>query len=119
MQYVTSSTMPSINNVVVIPGFGSVYHRIFNLGICIPFFEIDEKFVRVYQLHSNKKITSAWEEARELIKINRKIGSQYAGLDPTIFEIAYKRIFSKIGDAMQNGRNVDIDFRVGNSDLQK
>ena len=45
---------------VLIPGFGSVYYRVFNLGICIPFFEIDEKFVRVYQLHSNKKkITSA------------------------------------------------------------
>ena len=42
----------------------------------------------------------------------------YSGLDPTIFEIAYKRVFGKIGTAMQNGRNVDIDFRVGNMILK-
>ena len=91
---------------VLIPGFGSVYYRVFNLGICIPFFEIDEKFVRVYQLHSNKKKLHQRGGGSKgaPIKINRKIGSQYSGLDPTIFEIAYKRIFSKIGDAMQAKR---------------
>ena len=57
--------MPSINNAVYL----FLIFRIlgFNLGICIPFFEIDEKFVRVYQLHSNKDYISAGGmEAREL-----------------------------------------------------
>ena len=40
---------------VILPGVGSIYYRVFNLGICIPFFEIDEKFVKTYGLKSNKK----------------------------------------------------------------
>ena len=102
---------------VVIPGFGSVYYRVFNLGICIPFFEIDDNFVRLYELNANKKKMHQRGGSGgkgSTIKINRKIGSQYSGIDPKVFEMAYKRMFTKIGLVMKSGLRVDINFRVGN-----
>ena len=102
---------------VILPGVGSIYYRVFNLGICIPFFEIDEKFVKTYGLKSNKKKMhqrGGNGGNGSSIKINRKIGSQYSGIDPIVFELAYKRMFTKIGSVMESGSRVDINFRVGN-----
>ena len=74
---------------VVIPGFGSVYYRVFNLGICIPFFEIDDNFVRLYELNANKKKMHQRGGSGgkgSTIKINRKILADISVNDKKAFQ---------------------------------
>ena len=40
---------------VILPGLGSVHYRVFNLGICIPYFQIDERFAEKSGLSVDRK----------------------------------------------------------------
>ena len=100
---------------VKLPGFGEVTYRIFNLGICIPHFHMNEKFLKRNGLAAEKQkiYQRDGKKLGPTIKINKQLGGQYAGFEPDIFGQAYERMLAKIEEVMSSGTTISLDFGVG------
>lgn len=100
---------------VILPGLGSVHYRVFNLGICIPYFQIDERFAEKSGLSVDRKkhLWANGAKSSPTIKINKVLGGEHAGVDSEVFGHAYKRMVDRVGEVLRGGSSVTLDFGVG------
>ncbi len=103
---------------LAVPGLGVFGFRLFNLGISIPFFDLQPKFADQHGLTREQRSLhqrggSAGEKNLALQRLNLAQCAKAARLPLTVFKEVLRRLWSRLGRVMASGAVVDVDFGVG------
>jgi hypothetical protein len=102
-----------------IPQFGTFGYRMFNLGITIPFFDLNPKYADKYKLvrESKKSLHQRGGGDNKNQPVLQRLNTQRCAKMTNISQSLYKELLSciwnRLGKIMNTGSVVDIDFKVG------
>jgi hypothetical protein len=98
---------------VNVAGLGIISHRVYNLGIRIPVFTMSSKFQVHYGLQAASSRAVNRKAGGPVRRMNHELVAQIAGVDKEIFTVVVANIFDEMGQMMQAGNSLTIDFGVG------
>ena len=104
---------------IAIPHFGTFGYRMFNLGITIPFFDLNPKFSDKYKLVRNNKKSLHQRGGGDnknqpiLQRLNVQRCAKLTKMPHSLYKAVLQGMWARLGRVMGTGAVVDIDFLVG------